>query len=209
MSRPRRERRNVVGVESVGPYVLVRVDRGGLDAGTPGQFFMLDAPGRVLPRPMSLCLAPPGELGFLLDPIGPGTCALAELEPGESIHVVRSARKGLPARRRPAGARGRRHRDRTVAVSLRSARATTRSARLQIRVARRSRCARSECRGRDRPGARHRRAAPRPCRARVSVRSRCSRQFARSARTRSSHGRRRWPAGTARVTAASSKSTES
>jgi dihydroorotate dehydrogenase electron transfer subunit len=87
MSRPRRERRNVVGVEAVGPYVLVRVARGGLDPGTPGQFFMLEAPGRVLPRPMSLCLAPPGELGFLLDPIGPGTCALAELEPGESIHV--------------------------------------------------------------------------------------------------------------------------
>ena len=87
MSRPRRERRSVVAVEAVGPYVLVRVARGGLDPGTPGQFFMLEAPGRVLPRPMSLCLAPPGELGFLLDPIGPGTCALAELEAGESIHV--------------------------------------------------------------------------------------------------------------------------
>ena len=37
MSRPRRERRNVVAVESVGPYVLVRVARGGLDPGTPGQ----------------------------------------------------------------------------------------------------------------------------------------------------------------------------
>jgi NAD(P)H-flavin reductase len=75
--------------------VLVRVDRGGLDAGTPGQFFMLEAPGRVLPRPMSLCLAPPGELGFLLDPIGPGTCALAELEPGESIHVFGPLGRGF------------------------------------------------------------------------------------------------------------------
>jgi dihydroorotate dehydrogenase electron transfer subunit len=95
MSRPRRERRKVVGVETVGPYVLVRVDRGGLDAGTPGQFFMLEAPGRVLPRPMSLCLAPPGELAFLLDPIGPGTCALAELEPGESIHVFGPLGRGF------------------------------------------------------------------------------------------------------------------
>ena len=95
MSRPRRERRKVVGVEAVGPYVLVRVDRGGLDSGTPGQFFMLEAPGRVLPRPMSLCLAPPGELGFLLDPIGPGTCALAELEPGESIHVFGPLGRGF------------------------------------------------------------------------------------------------------------------
>ena len=87
MSKPRRERRSVVAVDAVGPYALVRVSRGGLDPGEPGQFFMLEAPGRVLPRPMSLCLAPPGELGFLLDPVGPGTAALAELEPRESIHV--------------------------------------------------------------------------------------------------------------------------
>lgn len=87
MSRPARERRRVVAVEAVGPYALVRVDRGGIDPGRPGQFFMLEAPGRVLPRPMSLCQAPKGELAFLLDPIGPGTVALAELEPGDGLHV--------------------------------------------------------------------------------------------------------------------------
>jgi len=48
---------------------------------------MLEAPGRVLPRPMSLCLAPRGELAFLLDPIGPGTRALAALERGDRLHV--------------------------------------------------------------------------------------------------------------------------
>ena len=88
MSRPGRERRSVVAVEAVGPYVLVRIERGALDPGAPGQFFMLEAPGRVLPRPMSLCLAPPGELAFLLDPIGPGTRALASLEPGDRIGVL-------------------------------------------------------------------------------------------------------------------------
>jgi len=88
MSRPRRERRRVVAVEAIGPYALVRVDRGSLDPGTPGQFFMVEAPGRVLPRPMSLCLAPSRELAFLVDPIGPGTKALAALEPGERIHVL-------------------------------------------------------------------------------------------------------------------------
>jgi len=88
MSRPRRELRRVVGVEGCGPYALVRVDRGTIDPGVPGQFFMLEAPGRVLPRPMSLCLAPRGELAFLLDPIGPGTRALAALEPGDHIHVL-------------------------------------------------------------------------------------------------------------------------
>jgi dihydroorotate dehydrogenase electron transfer subunit len=87
MSRPRREPRSVVAVEAIGPYVLVRVTRGSLDPGSPGQFFMLEAPGRVLPRPMSLCLAPRGELTFLLDPIGPGTRALAALEPGDELHV--------------------------------------------------------------------------------------------------------------------------
>jgi NAD(P)H-flavin reductase len=65
----------------------VTIERGALDAGRPGQFFMLEAPGRVLPRPMSLCLAPPGELAFLIDPIGPGTRALCALDTGDGIHV--------------------------------------------------------------------------------------------------------------------------
>jgi dihydroorotate dehydrogenase electron transfer subunit len=87
LSRPRRERRSVAAVEAVGPYALVRVTRGSLDPGIPGQFFMLEAPGRVLPRPMSLCLAPRGELAFLLDPVGPGTRALAALQAGDELHV--------------------------------------------------------------------------------------------------------------------------
>jgi NAD(P)H-flavin reductase len=37
---------------------------------------------------MSLCLAPPGELAFLVDPIGPGTRALAALEAGEVVEVL-------------------------------------------------------------------------------------------------------------------------
>jgi dihydroorotate dehydrogenase electron transfer subunit len=87
MSRPRRERLRVAGVEALGPYALVRVDRGGVDPGVPGQFFMLEAPGRVLPRPMSLCFAPRGELAFLIDPIGPGTQVLASLTAGDCLHV--------------------------------------------------------------------------------------------------------------------------
>jgi dihydroorotate dehydrogenase electron transfer subunit len=83
-----RERRSVVASEQIGPYTLLRVARGGLDPGFPGQFFMLEAPGRVLPRPMSLCSAPPGELRFLFDAIGPGTRALAELEPGDELGIL-------------------------------------------------------------------------------------------------------------------------
>lgn len=84
----RRERRSVVAVEWIGAYALLRVTRGLLERGIPGQFFMLEAPGRVLPRPMSLCLAPPGELAFLIDPVGPGTRALAELDAGDELAVL-------------------------------------------------------------------------------------------------------------------------
>ena len=84
----RRNVLRVLGVEAVGPYALLRLERGELDPGVPGQFFMLEAPGRVLPRPMSLCQAPPGALVFLVDPIGPGTRALAALEAGDAIHVL-------------------------------------------------------------------------------------------------------------------------
>jgi dihydroorotate dehydrogenase electron transfer subunit len=83
----RRERLRTLGVERVGPYTLLRLERGGLEPGIPGQFFMLEAPGRLLPRPMSLCVAPSAELGFLLEAIGPGTRALCEVEPGEQLHV--------------------------------------------------------------------------------------------------------------------------
>jgi dihydroorotate dehydrogenase electron transfer subunit len=84
----RRERLSVLANEQVGPYTLLRVARGGIDPGVPGQFFMLEAPGRLLPRPMSLCLAPPGELGFLIDAIGPGTQALCALGRGDAMQVL-------------------------------------------------------------------------------------------------------------------------
>ena len=83
----RRERLGVVANEAVGPYALIRMERGGIDPGIPGQFFMLEAPGRPLPRPMSLCQAPTGELSFLLEAVGTGTRALAAVEPGDEIHV--------------------------------------------------------------------------------------------------------------------------
>src|SRR5438132_4419017 len=48
---------------------------------------MLEAPGRLLPRPMSLCLATDGELAFLVDPVGPGTRVLCSLAPGERLAI--------------------------------------------------------------------------------------------------------------------------
>ena len=85
---PKRERRRVVAAEPVGPYTLLRVDRAGLKAGIPGQFFMLETPGRLLPRPMSLCLATPSELAFLIDPIGPGTRALCSVQTGAGLAIL-------------------------------------------------------------------------------------------------------------------------
>src|SRR5438132_8806380 len=87
VSSARRELLRVAGAEPVGPYTLLRLARGGVDPGSPGQFFMLEAPGRLLPRALSLCLAPAGELAFLVDPIGPGTESLCALERGDGIHV--------------------------------------------------------------------------------------------------------------------------
>ncbi len=81
-------RHSVTGAEHLGAYTLLRLERGDLDPGVPGQFFMLEAPGRLLPRPFSLCLAPAGELAFLVDPIGPGTEALCELRAGDEIGVL-------------------------------------------------------------------------------------------------------------------------
>ena len=84
----RRVRLRVTGVDPLGPYTLVRVERGRLEPGAPGQFFMLEAPGRLLPRPMSLCSAPAGELAFLVEPVGPGTRALCALAPGDELGVL-------------------------------------------------------------------------------------------------------------------------
>jgi NAD(P)H-flavin reductase len=90
-----RERLRVVGKEAVGPYALIRLGRAGLKPGAPGQFFMLEAPGRSLPRPFSLCTAPSGELGFLVEPLGPGTTAIAALGVGGEIHVTGPLGRGF------------------------------------------------------------------------------------------------------------------
>ena len=91
----RRRLRRVAGAEPVGPYTLLRLERGDLDAGEPGQFFMLEPPGCVLPRPMSLCLATDRELAFLIDPIGRGTRSLCALAAGDELHVLGPLGRGF------------------------------------------------------------------------------------------------------------------
>jgi dihydroorotate dehydrogenase electron transfer subunit len=84
----RREALAVAGIDRIGSYCLLRVRRGGLESGVPGQFFMLSPPGRLLSRPMSLCLATRKELGFLIDPIGPGTRALVEVARNDVLPIL-------------------------------------------------------------------------------------------------------------------------
>ena len=63
---------------------------------------MLEAPGRLLPRPMSLCLAPEGELGFLIDPIGPGhACALRARGPATGSRCSARSATASGAFRKP------------------------------------------------------------------------------------------------------------
>ena len=147
---------SVLANEAIGPYTLLRVERGGLDPGIPGQFFMLEAPGRLLPRPMSLCQAPPGELRFLLEAVGPGTRALAATRAGRRDPRLRPARQRLPARRR-------RSRSSSAAASAslrsrtsRSGSAARRRSSASAATARRGSRARPERRGRRRANPRHR-----------------------------------------------------
>ena len=93
--RVRRRLHSVAAAEPVGPYTLLRLERGDAETGDPGQFFMLEAPGRLLPRPMSLCLATRSELAFLIDPIGPGTRALCAVEPGDELHLLGPLGRGF------------------------------------------------------------------------------------------------------------------
>ena len=85
----------MIATERVGEYTLLRIARGSLDAGVPGQFFMLEAPGRLLPRPISLCLAPRRELAFLIDAVGPGTRALSQVDTGDRLAVAGPLGRGF------------------------------------------------------------------------------------------------------------------
>ena len=85
MASPRRKICRISGSERIGLYTLLRLERGDLSSGLPGQFFMLDVPGHIVPRPFSICLAEKGELAFLVNPVGPATRVLCELERGQKI----------------------------------------------------------------------------------------------------------------------------
>ena len=73
----RRERLSVVATEAVGPYTLLRVERGAARPRHAGPVLHARGAGPAAAAPDEpLRSRPPGELAFLIDPIGPGTRAL-------------------------------------------------------------------------------------------------------------------------------------
>jgi NAD(P)H-flavin reductase len=91
-----RRRCDVVANDSAGLYRLVEAADPDGPAPLPGQFYMLAAEhgwggedGRPhLARAFSVCRGRGERLGFLVDPIGPGTSRLAELERGDGLWLV-------------------------------------------------------------------------------------------------------------------------
>ena len=170
---------------------------------------MLEAPGRVLPRPMSVCLAEAGELAFLIDPIGPGTRALCELEPGDHLHVLGPLGNGFDLDvERPllvGGGIG------IAPLPYLSQQLGGPPAMLGFRSERHAEAAALL------PGAEvcieptyvTALLPEEPTTCSHAGPSRCSPRCARSSRTPSSRGRRRWRAATAPATAARSRSTAS
>ena len=110
----------VAASEPLGAYrLLIAEDRQGPREPHPGQFYMLAAVSGwggwerpYLPRAFSFCSAEPlgdlewehgrpsgARLGFLVDPIGPGTARLAALRPGEELWLAGPFGQGFRAGR--------------------------------------------------------------------------------------------------------------
>ena len=96
------KRLRVVANEAVGPYSLIRVERGGLEPGIPGQFFMLEAPGRLAAAPDEPL---PGAAGRAELPARGDRAWNPRAGRGRTRRRaprLRPARQRLPARRREA-----------------------------------------------------------------------------------------------------------
>jgi NAD(P)H-flavin reductase len=86
----------VLSRRAVGAYEVLAIEEGSAVA-SPGQFYMLSAvegwgggadERPFLPRAISALYAREGEVGFLLEDVGPGTHRLCGLEPGETVYLV-------------------------------------------------------------------------------------------------------------------------
>jgi dihydroorotate dehydrogenase electron transfer subunit len=87
-----------------GPYTVLTAHDPDGPRPDPGQFYMLTAAARwgggederpFLPRAFSVMRSRDGELDFLLEDVGPGTNRLAELQPGDGLHLLGPLGKGF------------------------------------------------------------------------------------------------------------------
>ena len=92
-----RRRTSVVDRRQYGAYVVITATDPDGPAPDPGQFYMLTAAERwgggaderpFLPRAFSVLRAEGERLQFLLEDVGPGTNRLAELQPGDGLHIL-------------------------------------------------------------------------------------------------------------------------
>jgi len=118
-----RARARVTAPSRSGLTRCMRVARGGLEPGIPGQFFMLEAPGRPLPRPMEPLSHAAGRARLPDRSDRPGHAGALRVAARRSAGNPRPARQRLPPRRRAAAARRGRYR-----VARRSHISPTRSA---------------------------------------------------------------------------------
>jgi dihydroorotate dehydrogenase electron transfer subunit len=90
----------------LGAYVVLTADDPAGPMPRAGQFYMLAAAQRwggrederpFLPRAFSVLRAGAGRLEFMLEAVGPGTARLAELAPGDGLHVTGPLGIGFPA----------------------------------------------------------------------------------------------------------------
>jgi dihydroorotate dehydrogenase electron transfer subunit len=111
MSEPRtlapfgRRTLSVTERSEVGAYVVLVADDPAGPLPRAGQFYMLAAAQRwggrederpFLPRAFSVLRARGGRLEFMLETVGPGTARLAELQPGDGLHVMGPLGIGFP-----------------------------------------------------------------------------------------------------------------
>jgi len=98
LAPPARRTGRVTRADALGAYRLVTVlDPDGPADPRPGQFYMLSSEERwggggderpYLPRAFSYARIRNGELGFLVEAVGPGTQRLAELREGEGLRLL-------------------------------------------------------------------------------------------------------------------------
>ncbi len=86
----------VEAVRSMGPLCILELSLKEAVYYEPGQFVMIEAPGRPLMRPLSIFDLEGKTLKLLLRPVGAGTRTLVKVRTGETLRVLLPLGKGYP-----------------------------------------------------------------------------------------------------------------